>query len=345
MSTLNFKNAFSQLKADLIGKDSHRGITLTYAWMANQFGHFCLGAIPTFVSYTISKTKSDPKPILYCALIVTLFWFIFEIFNFLAPLAFNFFSKKYAHKKKYTFKPKWGNIAYDTTVDVFFFALGAFSASLFINYSTLNIYILLIIGVALIYPTIDWFFIKMYQSYAEYPFQFRLSQWNNEINENDKEKVIAFLKKENTGNHLLLFGEKLSGKTSLAVGACNELSIKKNACFYLTGTKLYSLLFEESSLEQSQKLRPWHWKDADFLIIDDINPGYPFHEEIVRATDFLRFVDSLKSEPNTKNRNLIKNSNIIWVLGNCGTPPFPAEWIEMLQGLGIPKNKIETICL
>ena len=30
-----FKRILQQLKADLIGQDSYRGVTLTYAWLAN----------------------------------------------------------------------------------------------------------------------------------------------------------------------------------------------------------------------------------------------------------------------------------------------------------------------
>jgi hypothetical protein len=43
MKVIQAKYILQQLNFDLIGKDSYRGITLTYAWMANQFGHIALG--------------------------------------------------------------------------------------------------------------------------------------------------------------------------------------------------------------------------------------------------------------------------------------------------------------
>lgn len=43
MVSISIKDIRNQLKADLIGKDSYRGVTLTYSWLANQFGHFSLG--------------------------------------------------------------------------------------------------------------------------------------------------------------------------------------------------------------------------------------------------------------------------------------------------------------
>ena len=59
MSKISAKNILLQLKADLIGKDSYRGVTLTYSWLANQFGHFSLGFIPaTILFFRLKKYYS-----------------------------------------------------------------------------------------------------------------------------------------------------------------------------------------------------------------------------------------------------------------------------------------------
>ncbi|MEO7120917.1 MAG: hypothetical protein ABIY62_07470 [Ginsengibacter sp.] len=77
----------NQLKADLIGKDSYRGVTLTYTWLANQFGHISLGFIPTFIVFMIlSKYRGVDSASLLAAFFVSIVWFIFETFNFLGPL-------------------------------------------------------------------------------------------------------------------------------------------------------------------------------------------------------------------------------------------------------------------
>ena len=76
-----FKRILQQLKADLIGKDSYRGVTLTYAWLANQFGHISLGFIPTFVVYYFLNIEAFKA-----ALYVAAFCFLFELYNFLGPL-------------------------------------------------------------------------------------------------------------------------------------------------------------------------------------------------------------------------------------------------------------------
>lgn len=85
--TITGRDIRNQLKADLIGKDSYRGVTLTYTWLANQFGHISLGFIPTFILYLLlSKNYEDGKASLLAAAIISAAWFIFETFNFLGPL-------------------------------------------------------------------------------------------------------------------------------------------------------------------------------------------------------------------------------------------------------------------
>lgn len=80
-NTITLKKILQQLKADLIGKDSYRGITLTYAWLANQFSHIALGFIPSFLLFFFFNFDA-----ILASIYVSLFWLGFEILNFLVPL-------------------------------------------------------------------------------------------------------------------------------------------------------------------------------------------------------------------------------------------------------------------
>jgi len=69
-----------------IGKDSYRGVSLTYAWLANQFGHFSLGFLPTVFLFSFYKfllqeayVNNTKKPFLF-GVIIAVVWFLFEIF-------------------------------------------------------------------------------------------------------------------------------------------------------------------------------------------------------------------------------------------------------------------------
>lgn len=95
--TITGRDIRNQLKADLIGKDSYRGVTLTYTWLANQFGHISLGFIPTFILYIIlSRYFTEASASFWSAVYISAAWFVFETFNFLGPLLLsNPLKKKY----------------------------------------------------------------------------------------------------------------------------------------------------------------------------------------------------------------------------------------------------------
>jgi hypothetical protein len=119
MKVIQAKYILQQLNFDLIGKDSYRGITLTYAWLANQFGHIALGFIPTILIYQLLKPYiSSERLNLYTGIGVSLFWLLFETYNSLWPILKN--------TDVYVFNPDLSNVGFDTATDVCFFALGAF---------------------------------------------------------------------------------------------------------------------------------------------------------------------------------------------------------------------------
>jgi hypothetical protein len=341
--TITARDVRRQLKSDLIGKDSHRGITLTYAWMANQFSHYALGFIPTFLLYRYFAVHPDSEAALRFAFSVSAIWLAFEAFNFLGPL----FKKHSLARLVYSdstdnnnFKPAWKNIAFDTFTDLLFFWTGAFSASLACSYSFTSLYVLIALISLLVWPVRYWFHTKMYLQIAQYPFQFRLSQWNNPIGEEQKKIIENFLNSNGKGKHLLIFGSQHSAVTSLAVGIATELSIRHHSCIYTTGMKLCSMFFEPAPGREGF----WDWRSAEVLVIDDINPGQPIVEDLVTPEEFLNCLDT--HSQNKMNREIIKEANVIWVLGNAPVEKQVAErWGEMLIEIGVEKDKIYSINL
>ena len=336
-----------QLKADLIGKDSYRGITLTYAWLANQFGHFSLGFIPTLLLFFFLKTLTqNPNAVAISCLVISILWLVFELYNFLGPLLFKRNTPLrfiFLGGEKYIFKPQWRNIAFDTFTDLCFFWIGSLTAAFLLEplkiFAILDIALIFIIA----YPSFYWFYTKMCQQYAYYPFQFRLSQWGLKISENDKEIVESFISDYKVGKHLLIFGSKKSGKTSLAVGIGNELSIKHEFCFYTTSIKLFSMFFEKGKNDKSDTI--WDWRMTNLLIIDDINPGEPIKEELVTPTKFLSYIDGY-SESNMENREALCNKSILWILGNEDKDKeLLGKWSDLLMELGIQSENISSINL
>ncbi|MES2331789.1 MAG: ATP-binding protein [Bacteroidota bacterium] len=333
----------AQLKADLIGKDSYRGVTLTYSWLANQFGHFSLGFVPTLLLYLfLSNRNGFDYAARWSPIFISGAWIAFETYNFLGPLL----SKKrsssklvFVPKHLYTFQPAWGNVAFDTLTDLAYFTLGAFCCARIFSHYTSHTIVIVSLLLALLYPFYYWFRTKIFLQIPKYPFQFRLSQWDLSIDEIGVATVKKFLTaKEKDGMQLLVFGSKNSGKTSLAVGIATELSIRKNPAVYTTASKLYSMFAESEDPSPTIDML-WGWRGSTVFVIDDVNPGEPIKKEIVDAQTFQGYLDG--PAPAINNRKAITEKNIIWVMGSLDEDKkILQEWINMLKDIGVRDDRI-----
>jgi hypothetical protein len=178
----------------------------------------------------------------------------------------------------------------------------------------------------------------MYIQYAYYPFQFRLSQWDNTISIDNKERVQSFIKKEEI-KHILIFGGDNSGKTSLAVAMATELSIKQNACYYTTAMKFTQLL-DSSNADFMQNFRiPWSWRQTKCLVIDDINANYKTPEFVSPELLSKILIGSLFYSDNL---TALKEKSVLWVVGK---KEYKDTWTDFLLSIGIPADNITSIVL
>lgn len=338
-SRITGRQVLQQLKADLIGKDSYRGVTLSYSWLANQFGHISLGFIPTIILYR-SGMYAAPW-------IISGIWLLFETYNFLGPLLLRKHSRSkilyLPGKSAYTFQPDWKNIAYDTITDLSFFWFGAFFAALLCEYSLLKLVILIGIILALIKPCIYWYPTKIYLQAAQYPYELRLAQWDKTIHPDDRQTVQDFLK-AGEGQHLLIFGGQDCGKTSLAVGIATEQSICHHTVVYTTAMKLYNQFFDDPQCTLQDDGGYWSWRSSELLVIDDINPGDPIHPDLISAEQFCYYLDTFGSNP--RNRKAISQLKVLWVMGSeDATGECLAGWTKMLTGIGVAPEHIHSVNL
>lgn len=325
-----------QLRQDLLGKDSYRGISLTYAWLANQFGHFSLGFIPALLLLTAFDYyfPNWNNRVLFSALIAGGIWFCFEFFN----IVWQF---RQSTKKGGSIKPDYANVIEDTTVDVLFFFLGSFSYAAIVDEKTYFTWIACALLLVLIFFGVKWYRIKVYQQYANLPFQKRLSQLETIFSEAQLETIKRFNNANELGIHLLIFGAYEKGKTSLGVALANEKAIKNHMAYYTTAIKLYSL-FE---LDNEEDKYPWNWRQSEYTVVDDINPDANQNLVLIDAKVFFQILSSgPKGEINLQT---LLNKSFIWVHGaNSELAISKANsWKEELIMAGVAENKIFTIIL
>ncbi|TAE15924.1 MAG: ATP-binding protein [Bacteroidetes bacterium] len=333
---ISILQTLNQLRYDLIGKDSYRGVTLTYSWLANQFGHFSLGYLPTLAVFSAWDGNAPSwlplPPHEAAAVVVAGAWTSFEIVNFVLPILFS--------KKKSVFTPKWLNVGFDTFTDIMFFSVGAFTAGNYLGDSTWLPIITTILCIAVAAASIYWYITKMYQQGARFPLQVRLSQWQNTISASHKKTVETFtLLAKKQPIHLLITGNNGSGKTTLAIAIANEIAIQHKATYYTTAQKLISWLYEAPA----GKLDPvqyWQWRNARVIIVDDVNPGTPANEEIIQPARLQNHI--LNTQQAAINLPALQQNSVIWVIGNVAVLP---QWQQCLQQLGIATQNQYVVSL
>jgi len=105
--------------------------------------------------------------------------------------------------------------------------------------------------------------------------------------------------------------------------------------------KLFSHFFDQDENPSSL----WNWRSSSVLVIDDINAGHPIKQDLISPEHFLKLVDTYSAQ-NEKNRNAIKNTNTIWVLGSSDSGKnLYGEWHKMLENIGVDQKNILSVHL
>lgn len=326
-----------QLYWDLVGKDSQRGISLTYAWMCNQWGHIALGFIPAmFMGAYGSMHWFGLDTIVIAGLLISVIATVFEAYNFLWPLL--------TQRSKMSFAPDWFNVGFDTFTDLVFFYIGGLSA-IQVLHSIYRIDISSGYGYALIASGIFagivagyWYTVKVYMQSAGFPFQFRLSQWMFPISDADKQAVLSLVKHQER-KHILIFGQEATGKTGLAVAIATEFAIKRTPAFYTTACKISDMFLAADQVLSSRSHGLWTWRGAECLVIDDINTGNPVPDII--SPDFLRPL-ICQGALAADNIAALNQQTVIWVIG---TTDRRTEWEQFIAEIGIAPCNILSIDL
>lgn len=347
MTPAHYRLIRDQMKLDLFGKDAFRGVTLSYTWLANQFGHFALGLIPTAIGYSIlgGPNKGNETNLLaYSPTIgVWLLWFVFEFLNFTRtisvrrkdPIGVKNAKKTFYDPRKWHFRADW-------FTDLCFFALGGVAAIFLFTQHLYVVFICIMFLIVLFYQFKYWYPAKIYLQRALYPFQYRLSQWTSYMSDENKNRINEFMESD-APKHLMVFGENDDEKIRMCVGIGSETSYQLKKCRYITAMKLFECFYRETSEENGlSDAHSWNWLAAQLLIIDDINPSACNIPNIISTQEFYSNLVAKNAE---RNKTTLINKKVIWVLGDEDRGKEEKEWKALLKEIGVHESNIITINL
>jgi len=340
-NTMQLKTILRQLKSDIFRKDAQQGVTLTYAWMANQFGHFSLGFITAVGLYFIFNSVTADYT-LYGALISGGFWFVYEAILFSRTL------HKWKIHETSPFAVNYGFLFADLATDLVFFWTGSF-----LFYAAYHIHMPIVpIGTSVLvivtlFAFVKWMSIRIHQQQAHLPFAMNLAQWKGSLSQQQVEEIVHFAREKEGPHHMLLFGPRKSAKNNLAVSIANELVSRKKRLYYVSINEFFRMLYEnaESLSEYKGGDNLWNWRQCNALIIDHINPGDPVPNDLVNAELAYSYITN--PEFGDTNRTVLVKQKVVWVVGDLDAgkraDKVKGEWMAMLERLGLEKEEVLVV--
>lgn len=341
----------AQAKADLWAKEVQTGYTTTYAWMANQLGHFALGFIPVYVliwtaflSGAVNWIKQFGEGTLWWAqFIIPVVWLAWFVNKELGDI-----KEAIKDAEQANFFPMDGSdVRKDAGTAVYFFAAGVAVAvgDLVASWHDENhhwyvlplaIFVLqFFIG---LFPAYYWLSRKKCFQQADLPYIFRLANFPAKIEDPGPQQAVSgivdFTSLKGQWRHLIICGPLQSGKTSLASAIGTEHTFQKGKARYLAVLDFLQFADLDSDPSSSPDRPLWPWKEANILILDDLDPGLK-DGDVVKREEIVAHLLKLKSLAN------LRSLRTVWLVSDDSH-----FWQDKLaQVLGAKNEEIGVIHL
>jgi hypothetical protein len=340
-----------QAKADLWAKEVQTGYTTTYAWMANQLGHFALGFVPVYLLIWLALALASSLPdwiahrfgqgslILAQVIIpvVYLAWFVSKEMGDIKD-AIN------DAKKANVFPMDLGDVRKDALTAVYFFAAGiaVACADFFTWHQENHLWYWLPVAVFLaqiligLFPAYYWLSRKKCFQQADVPYIFRLANFKIEdpVARQAVPSILDFASLRGTWKHMIISGPLQSGKTSLASAIGTEHTFRKGKARYLAALDFLQFADLRSDPSSSVDRPLWSWNESNILILDDLDPGLR-DGEVVKREEIVSHLLKLKTLDQLRARRTV------WLVG--GDAQF---WQKKLaEVLAAPNDEIGVVHL
>jgi hypothetical protein len=281
--TVTTKQIRTQFKIDIKGKEVHTAETSSHSWIANQFGHVCLGILLASVLGLLLRVPflwrlPFPWDYLGGALLATILvvWWEWKAYHEEVKSA----TEKSLLDRKL--------LRDNAVIAAAYLVLGVATAVLFryfafIDAEWLGIPImwwgvafflgLVLIGVRLAVP---WLRQKITWQKAALPYLFRLADAGYDCPGKLQRLINVDPPPDSAASQIVIGGPIGSGRTELCTGIGTEFAFKDVKVRYLTLATLLELAARSQKSfaddDGPQNIGYWPWSEAQIVIIDDIGP-------------------------------------------------------------------------
>jgi hypothetical protein len=340
-------------------KDVQDTPTVSYAWMADQFGHFALGFEITYLLSWFALYLGWRDPRVFVGLAVAV------VFVFVVKELIDYFSKRQqAIDANSIFKFNRGEILFNVWTAQAYISFGAGVAGAALARPTLGIIALLLGTPFALALGFWWLRRKITFQQAGLPYLYRLANFPNEIDRETAEYIVEMTKPGPSsaaspiGRHLIITGVQKSGKSSLAIAIGTEFAFRMGIGLY---TSLVQLLRSAMPDEDGRPGDPdfdtgrilWPWDQSDMLIIDDVDVVSDVIERSkLDATAERQALEvridtliAVTSRTNPEFLKTLKERRTVWVLCDADNPTL-AKWQTKIAGImGTGPADIRTLRL
>lgn len=325
---LTLKDVAQQFWTDAYGKEVQTAATYSYTWLADQFGHICIGLILNFIFTALSGAAMAhwgyaPKweydtglwPGLIAVIIIVACW-EWRTYNS-------------------SVKQATGQFPLDTKllrrnaiVATVYMALGGLLGFGF----HLEFYSALFVGALVLAVAVAlapwWLRQKIIWQKASIPYLFRLADAVTDIHADGVKLLQGLI---NAGAppaakpcQIIIGGPIGSGRTSMAAGIATEFAFKNHKVRYLSLDNLLEFAVNSTADGFPNDSGPttigyWPWSQSELVIIDGIGPLLAV-DEPGRDANFARFKAMLQNNLGAA-APALKQCHTVWVLGDLCPPP------------------------
>jgi hypothetical protein len=317
-----------QFWADAYGKEVQTAATYSYTWLADQFGHLCIGIVADFLATLVSgaaivKFGWSPElhydtglwPGLVLAVIGVSIWECSAYFSSVrqATGAFPLDTKLLRN---------------NAVIAAVYMSLGAVLGFAFHLSAVPALAISAIVVVAAILLAPPWLRQKIIWQKASIPYLFRLADAAQTIGKKDAEEMLGLINRggprnDNPPFQVVIGGPIGSGRTSMAAGIGTEFAFAQNKVRYLSFGSLLEFAATATGHPFPDDPGPttisyWPWSEAQVIIIDDVGPMIASNEPR-RQANLARFTGLLKNDLKTI-KDVLKQCHTVWVIGDLRPP-------------------------